>query len=344
MSNGISVVICAHNSAERIPPTIQALARCKAEFPVEIILVDNNSSDDTEARAKAAWNDCGNVRFAFTIIRESQAGLSYARRAGTRAASFDVILFCDDDNWLAEDYLINAVRIMQDPTIGAAGGCSTPANPDGLPPWFYTFSWGFAVGVPISRIAHLPDEPETERQVDALWGAGLVTRRDLIAYLYTLPGFPVLSGRKGEKLLSGEDIEISACVACAGYKLIFSERLRFKHAIAPSRLTTAYAKRLFASFEEGFAVTGQYTKIIAAFEAPSRAAAVGCARIAKHVLLLRLTRETFLSLLAALRLPGLMTSDQRQIYRTVQSVRAHGSVQHKPVRSALRNVASENPA
>ncbi|CAA2142261.1 glycosyltransferase [Hyphomicrobium sp. ghe19] len=344
MSNGISVVICAHNSAERLPPTIQALARCKAEFPVEIILVDNDSSDDTAERAKAAWTDCGNVCFAFTIIWEPQPGLSYARRAGTRAASFDVILFCDDDNWLAEDYLINAVRIMQDPTIGAAGGCSTPANPDGLPPWFYTFSWGFAVGVPISRIARLPDAPETERQVDALWGAGLVTRRDLIAFLYTLPGFPMLSGRKGEKLLSGEDIEISACVACAGYKLIFSERLRFKHAITPSRLTTAYAKRLFASFEEGFAVTGQYTKIIAAFESPGRAAAVSCARIFKHVLLRRLTRESFLSLLAALRLPGLMTSDQKQIYRTVESVRAHGSVPHKSVRPALRNVVSENPA
>jgi glycosyltransferase involved in cell wall biosynthesis len=165
VSNGISVIICAHNSAERLPPTMQALARCTAEFPVEIILVDNNSTDDTAERAKAAWHDCGNICFAFKIIRESQAGLSYARRAGVRAASFDVILFCDDDNWLAEDYLINAVRIMQDPTIGAAGGCSSPANPECLPPWFYTFSWGFAVAVPISRIAYLPDAPETERQV-----------------------------------------------------------------------------------------------------------------------------------------------------------------------------------
>lgn len=130
-------------------------------------------------------------------------------------------------------------------------------------------------------------------------------------------------------------------MACAGYKLIFSERLRFKHDIAPSRLTTAYAKRLFASFEEGFAVTGQYTKIIAAFEAPVRAAAIGCARIAKHVLLLRLNRESFLSLLAALRLTGMMTSDQRQIYRTVQSVRARNRFPHKSLRLALRNAASK---
>ena len=333
MPNGISVIICAHNSAERIEPTIQALARCKAEFPVEILLVDNNSADDTSEQAKAAWNGCSDDRFTFLIIREPQAGLSYARRAGARAALFDVIIFCDDDNWLAEDYLMNAMRIMQDPAIGAAGGCSTPAAPETLPPWFYTFSWGFAVGVPISRIAYLPDAPETERSVDALWGAGLVARRDLIAFLYTLPGFPALSGRKGAELLSGEDIEISVCLACAGYKLIFSERLRFKHAIAPKRLTTAYAKRLFASFDHGFAVTGYYNKIIAAFESPSRAAAIGCARIVKHAVLGRLTRDSFLSLLAALRMPGLMTSDQRRIYRTVRSIRSYRSIAHGSARN-----------
>ncbi|WP_197077532.1 glycosyltransferase [Hyphomicrobium sp. 99] len=323
--NGITVVICAHNSAERIRPTIEALARCHADFPVEIILVDNNSTDATADRAKSAWSACDNNRFTFSTIDEPQAGLAYARRAGVRAASFGIVVFCDDDNWIAEDYLMHAMRIMRDPDVGAAGGCSTPANPEILPPWFYTFSWGFAVGVPLSKIAHLPDEPETETRVNALWGAGLVIRRDVIEFLYTLPGFPALSGRKGAELLSGEDLEISACLLGAGYKLIFSERLRFKHDIASKRLTAAYAKRLLANFEGGFAVHGQYTKMIEAFKFPARAAAIGCARIIKHGFLCRLNRESFLSLLAALRLPALMTRDQRRIYGTVRSLRSRQS-------------------
>jgi len=34
--DGISVIICAHDSAERIRPTIEALACCRANFPVEM--------------------------------------------------------------------------------------------------------------------------------------------------------------------------------------------------------------------------------------------------------------------------------------------------------------------
>ncbi len=340
--NGISVIICAHNSAERIRPTIVALARCRAEFPVEIILVDNNSSDDTAQCAKEAWDACGNHRFSFSVIKEPQAGLAYARRAGVRAASFGIVVFCDDDNWLAEDYLLNAARIMRDLDVGAAGGCSTPANPEILRPWFYTFSWGFAVGVPLSKIAHLPEGPGTEMTVGALWGAGLVTRRDVIEHLYTLPGFPALSGRKGAELLSGEDLEISACLTAAGYKLIFSESLRFKHDIAPKRLTTAYAKRLFANFGGGFAVQGQYKKIIEAFEQPGRATAIGCARIIKHALRGRLSRDSFLPLLAALRLPVLMTRNERRIYGTVRSLRlARFRTQSAPA-PILQRVASQS--
>jgi glycosyltransferase involved in cell wall biosynthesis len=53
--NGVSVIVCAHDSTKRIRPTIAALARCEAEFPVEIIVVDNHSSDGTAACAADAW-------------------------------------------------------------------------------------------------------------------------------------------------------------------------------------------------------------------------------------------------------------------------------------------------
>jgi glycosyltransferase involved in cell wall biosynthesis len=319
--HGVSVVICAHNSAARIRPTLQALSRCNSDFDVEIILVDNNSSDETAARAIEIWNTSGNDRFKFSVIREPLAGLAYARRAGVFAASGDVVVFCDDDNWLDQGYLNHAARIMADPSIGAAGGCAIPTRPERLPPWFYTFAWGFAVGVPLEMIGRLPDFPATECEIEALWGAGLVVRRDAIAFLYTLPNFPALTGRKNGALLSGEDLEISACIACAGYKLIFSTALQFQHDIASERLELNYAKRLFENFGQGFAILGDYGKIIEAAESPRRAAAIGIARIAKHVALGRLARNSFLSILAALRLSQFMTEDQRRIFDTVRSVR-----------------------
>jgi glycosyltransferase involved in cell wall biosynthesis len=321
-ANGVSVVVCAHNSAARLRPTIEAIARCRSEFDVEVVLVDNNSTDDTALRALEIWKASGNDRFAFCVVREPLAGLANARRAGVSAARGDIIVFCDDDNWLSEDYLLHAVRIVADPSVGAAGGCARPTRPDRLPAWFYTFAWGFAVGVPLEKIAHLPDPPSTECEIDALWGAGLVVRRDALAALYALPHFPALTGRNGNALLSGEDLEISACLRCAGYNLVFSTSLTFEHDLAPERLELNYAKRLFENFGAGFAALGYYHKIIEAAERPSKALAIGVARILKHALLGCINRDSWLSFLAALRLPALMANDQRRIYDTVQRIRS----------------------
>ncbi|MET0407744.1 MAG: glycosyltransferase [Hyphomicrobium sp.] len=336
--NGVSVIICAHNSAGRIRSTIERVARCRAEFPVEIILVDNGSTDDTAVLAAQCWSATGNDCFTFSVVREPLAGLAFARRAGVRAASGDTIVFCDDDNWLREDYLLHAKRIMADPSVGAAGGCATPTNPERLPAWFYTFSWGFAVGVPFEAIERIPEPPNTECAVEALWGAGLVVRRDAIALLYTLPNFPALTGRKNAALLSGEDLEISACLACAGYKLIFSHALRFQHDLAPERFELAYAKRLFANFGAGFRMLGYYHKIIDAADRPARVAMIGLARIVKHVLVWKLNRDSLLSLLAALRLSSLLTADQRRIYDTVRRIRSRAQ---PPSRANTESAAME---
>lgn len=320
--NGISVVICAFNSADRIRPTLEALARCRADFSVEIIVVDNNSSDDTAGVAAEIWKAAGNSSFAFSVVREAHAGLAYARRAGTRAASHDVIVFCDDDNWLDEDYLIQARRIMADRSIGAAGGCSTPTNPERLPPWFYTFSWGYAVGVPFNKIEVLPDDSNTELPISAVWGAGVVVRREALELLFALPGFPALSGRQGTALLSGEDLEMCACLAFAGYKLVFSTALRFRHDISAERIDLAYAKKLFANFSSGFEITGYYRMIVEALDRPWRTSVLGFGRIAKHALSGKLNRGSFLSVIAALRLPVLLTNDQRRVYHIVHRLRS----------------------
>ncbi|RUO97522.1 MAG: glycosyltransferase [Hyphomicrobium sp.] len=338
---GVSVVICAHNSAARVRPTLQALARCRAHFPVEIILVDNNSSDATAEISEQIWLAVGNSHFAFSVVSEPQAGLIYARRKGAAVASYDIVIFCDDDNWLSEDYLVNAVRIMADGGVGAAGGCSTPTNPERLPAWFYTFSWGYAVGVPFDCIEKLPSGDVTEHHVTALWGAGMIVRRDALRFLFSLPGFPALTGRKGLTVASGEDLEISACIACAGYSLLFSSTLHFKHDIAPERLTADYAKKLFGSFGAGFEVVGHYRTTAEALKYPCWCAVLGSIRILKHALHWRLRHDSFLPVLAALRLSIAMNEHQRRIFDTVQRIQKHRTERMGPTSPAKCSVVSQ---
>ena len=141
--NGVSVLICCHNSAARIVPTIEALTRCETKFPAEIVLVDNNSTDGTAAAAQATWQRLGNTSFRFRVVSEPELGLAYARRKGVREASYEFIVFCDDDNWLSSDYLELVVDILSDPAVGATGGQAEPVV-DGSHPSFHVFAWKLA--------------------------------------------------------------------------------------------------------------------------------------------------------------------------------------------------------
>jgi glycosyltransferase involved in cell wall biosynthesis len=126
-AKGISVIICTYNGADRIQTTLKALACCGASFPVEVVLVDNNSTDGTAQTAQVVWADIGKPQFTFSIIHEPQQGLSFARHAGTMASNNEIIVFVDDDNSLAPDYLEHAWRIMtQEPDVAVLGGDAEP--------------------------------------------------------------------------------------------------------------------------------------------------------------------------------------------------------------------------
>lgn len=253
--NGISVIVCTYNGAGRIRSTLDALAKCQADFPVEIILVDNNSTDDTAAVAQKAWERAGNTRFAFRVVHEAELGLAFARSAGVRTARGDLIVFCDDDNWLAPDYLIQAVMIMQDSTIGALGGAGEPVFEDGIkpPPHFYNFAtWlacGAQFGAPENVAKELVDLTKTCHA--ALFGAGLVVRRANMIALLDLPDFPIVSDRKGTALFSGGDYEICHLIALSGKRLVYSAKLRFRHLIPDSRLDPLYLQKLSSNIGHG---------------------------------------------------------------------------------------------
>jgi glycosyltransferase involved in cell wall biosynthesis len=245
----LSVIICTYNGASRIQPTLQALANCEAVFPVEIIVVDNNCTDGTADVAAKVWAENGNSAYVFRIVCEPQPGLGFARRAGVLAAHGDIIVFCDDDNWLASDYLTIAFDIMRDERVGAAGGQSDPVTEGRAPAFLYSHGAAYALGVQA-----LESGDVTARGY--LWGAGLIVRRSDMSALYGCPNFPALSGRAGVQLTSGEDVEICAALILLGKRLWYDSQLRLEHWIAPDRLTLEYVAQLHS----GFTLSGQQVR------------------------------------------------------------------------------------
>ncbi len=85
----ISLIIPAYNEEEYLPECLDAIMRNVAGKAVEIIVVDNNSTDDTKKVID---------RYpAVTYVFEAQKGITRARQRGFLAATGDILAYVDAD-------------------------------------------------------------------------------------------------------------------------------------------------------------------------------------------------------------------------------------------------------
>ena len=111
---GVTVVICTFNRRPMLEGLVATiLPQLDVDYPLEILIVDNNSRDGTAdyARGLAGQN------LAFRYLFEGRQGLSYARNAGAAAAKYGFLMYLDDDALLPPHYL---------PTLGPRLGRNDP--------------------------------------------------------------------------------------------------------------------------------------------------------------------------------------------------------------------------
>ena len=237
---GVSVIVCCYNSEKRLPETLKylALQRVQEDFSWELIIVNNNSSDSTATLAESLWKKYQSPA-PLNILDEQTPGLYFARERGLKAAKYDIILWCDDDNWLCENYIQTAFTIMQkDTEIGALGGWCEAAFEGDKPAWFDTYAKYFAVS---RQAKHSGD---ITHKKGCVYGAGMVIRKSNDHTLKSLGFTNVLTGRTGIKLSSGEDTEYCYALRLIGKKIWFDERLYFQHFMTKGRLSLGYVSRI----------------------------------------------------------------------------------------------------
>jgi glycosyltransferase involved in cell wall biosynthesis len=243
MIDGFSVIICCYNSASRIEKTLYHLTMLKIvpNTGLEIILIDNNSNDKTAQIALHYWSSAGG-EIPLRIINELRPGQKYARESGVREAIYDIVIFCDDDNHLSEQYLIEAWNSFQlDPMISAVGGIGKAVSDMAFPEWFDNYKRAYACGIQ-------NDKSGVVNKAGAqLYGAGLCVKRQLILDIYRSESF-VLSGRTSTAVMSGDDSEICFKIVKNGFLLYYNEDLKFDHFIDPNRLTWNYLHKLYWGF------------------------------------------------------------------------------------------------
>ena len=239
---GVSVIICCYNSAQRISNALVALA--KQQYPAtllwEIIIVDNACTDNTGQIACEIW-ETFNTDIALRVVYEPLPGLGHARIKGVNEAMHPIVLFCDDDNWLAENYVQGVCEILEgDCNIAACGGMGIPVFETPEPYWFYQYAEAFALG---------SQEINSENgQLLNLYGAGMAVQKHILKKLYQSSFDPLMKGRSGKQLSSSEDTELTYAFVLMGYKLFYAPDLKFFHYMPKERLTFEYLKKLFISF------------------------------------------------------------------------------------------------
>ncbi len=235
-SPGISIIICCYNSRRYLPKTLLSLSKqhSNKDIPVEIIVVDNASTDGTSDVAQTAWSKLASS-MPFILVEEPRSGLIYARQKGINQAKYNYLLFCDDDNFLNEHYVETAFNIMEkDPTIAALGGQGFPEFETEPQEWFNKLNIQYATGKQANQSGPVP------YNMSYVYGAGSIYRKDVLQSLYNKGFVSYLTGRKGKKLLASEDVELGYALTLFGYKIWFDERLTFIHIIPKKRLIWSY--------------------------------------------------------------------------------------------------------
>jgi glycosyltransferase involved in cell wall biosynthesis len=117
----ITVVVCTHNRCEILAKALHTLAESKIPGSTswEILVVDNNSSDQTPEIVKSfcAWYP-GRFRYLF----EPRPGKSYALNAAIRESYGSMLAFVDDDATVEPTWLQRLTAPLRSSTWSGAGG------------------------------------------------------------------------------------------------------------------------------------------------------------------------------------------------------------------------------
>jgi glycosyltransferase involved in cell wall biosynthesis len=236
MSVQISAVICTRNRAPYLRRALQGLLR--QTLPpecFEILIVDNDSTDDTRDVVCTEFAAVSNLRY----IAEIRPGLSRARNTGYREARGDYVAYLDDDaipfpQWL--EAILNAFRTTT-PQPGCVSGKIKPIWEAARPKWLHDRM------VHLLTILDVSDEPVILRANQYGFGANIAFRRDV---LDVVGGFPPELGRQGNVLLGSEDTFIQSRVRELGYSCYYHPQVAVLHHVHPHRLRQGwFLRRLY---------------------------------------------------------------------------------------------------
>ncbi len=192
----ISLVIPVFNEADQLVACLSSVMAQRRPFD-EIIVVDNNSTDDSIAIAKGFPG--------VTVIHEARQGVVYARERGFNTATGDIIARIDGDTRLPHDWTQELLQVFDDKSLAATSGKIAYYN---------------MAGHELVDFADVVVRRFLRRVLGSqmfMQAANMAMRRDVWQAVR-----PYVCRRGGVH----EDFDLSLHVQQLGYRVTFDERLR----------------------------------------------------------------------------------------------------------------------
>jgi len=242
MSIKISAIICTHNRAEYLLKAIQSLVdQTLDKTKYEIIVVDNKSTDNTKNIALDNFSTVSNLKYLY----EPVLGLSQARNTGLNRANGKYVAYLDDDAIANPRWLENILEVFEKatPQPGIVSGRVKPIWERSRPVWLPDKLLGSLTIVDWSKQAIFLNKEQWPA------GANIAFPKNL---LEKVGGFDTALGRKGNKLLSMEEIDVRQKIEDKGYKCYYSPDIVVSHHIPALRLTKRWFVRRW--YWQGFSI------------------------------------------------------------------------------------------
>jgi glucosyl-dolichyl phosphate glucuronosyltransferase len=227
----ITVLVCTYNRSKTLGATIESVAAQTLPQSVnwEILVVDNNSSDETRQVVEGLQSRYPErIRYFF----EPQQGVSHARNAGIREARGEILASIDDDETASAGWLQNLTANLNSGEWAGAGGRIMPLLSFSLPRWLSMKS-SFAIGPLVAFDPGL----EAEQLKEAPFSANMAFRKEVFE---RFGGFRTDLGRAGKSLISNEDTEFGRRVMAAGLRLRYEPSAVTYHPVEENRLQKEY--------------------------------------------------------------------------------------------------------
>ena len=239
----ITVILCTYNRCASLSRALESVAASELPAAVEweVLVVDNNSTDETRAVIEEY---CRRFPSRFCYLFEPRQGKSHALNSGIRESKGEVLAFVDDDVTVEPTWLQNLTSSLHHNEWAGAGGKILLERTSPPPPWLI-LDGPYSLG----GVLVLFDRGDKPGQLDwAPFGTNMAFRRVMFE---KHGGFRTDLGPNTANEIRGEDTEFGRRLMSAGERLRYEPLAIVYHSVPEKRLRKEYFLNWYFDFGRG---------------------------------------------------------------------------------------------